>query len=120
MFTKVANICLPTGVSLLAQNSEYSYLIFVISFTQATLANSKFHTQKLTKNTPNYSKISLKGKIYADFVFNLENFTPDKIFLHAHGARNNYQVCSLVGKKLSDIFFCPDPIFSPGTCDAFW
>ena len=29
-----------------------SYLIFVISFTQATFFNSKFYTRKLTKNTP--------------------------------------------------------------------
>ena len=26
--------------------------------------------------------MSLKSQIYAVFVFNLENFTPDRIFLH--------------------------------------
>ena len=30
------------------------YLIFVISFTQAAFSNSKFYTQKLTKNTPKH------------------------------------------------------------------
>ena len=42
--------------------------------------------------------MSLKSKIYAVFVFNLENFSPDRIFYagNAHGARNNYQVCTLV------------------------
>ena len=60
------------------------YLIFVISFTQAAFLNSKFYTRKLTKNTPKHRKMSLKSKIYAVFVFNLENFTPDRIFLHGH------------------------------------
>ena len=59
-----------------------AYLIFVISFTQAEFFISKFYAQKLTKNTPKYSKNSLKSKIYAIFVFNLENLTPDRIFLH--------------------------------------
>ena len=59
-------------------------LIFVISFTQAAFSNSKFYTQKLTKNTPKHSKMSMKSKIYAVFVFNLENVTPDRIFLHGH------------------------------------
>ena len=61
-----------------------AYLIFVISFTQAEFFISKFYAQKLTKNTPKYSKISLKSKIYAIFVFNLENFPPVRIFLHGH------------------------------------
>ena len=61
-----------------------TYLIFVISFTQAAFSNSKFYTQKLTKNTPKHSKMSMKSKIYAVFVFNLENVTPDRIFLHGH------------------------------------
>ena len=60
------------------------YLIFVISFTQAAFSNSKFYTQKLTKNTPKHSKMSLKSKIYVVLVFNLENFTPDRIVLHGH------------------------------------
>ena len=62
----------------------FAYLIFVISFTQAAFSHSKFYTQKLTKNTPKHSKMSLKSKIYAVFVFNLENFTPGRIFLHGH------------------------------------
>ena len=57
-----------------------AYLIFVISFTQAAFSNSKFYT-------PNYSKMSLKSKIYAVFVFNLENVTPDRIFLHGQHFR---------------------------------
>ena len=48
----------------------YPYLIFVISFTQAAFSNSKFYTQKLTKNTQKHAKV--KTKIYADLVFNLE------------------------------------------------
>ena len=84
MFTKVANICPPTGVSLLAQNSEYSYLIFVISFTQAALSNSKFYTQKFTKNTPKHSKMSLKSKIYAVFCVQSGKFyTLENIFTRA-------------------------------------
>ena len=62
----------------------FSYLIFVISFTQAAFSNFKFYTQKLTKNTQKHWKMSLKSKIYAVFVFNLKNFTPDSIFLHGH------------------------------------
>ena len=61
-----------------------AHLIFVIYFTQAAFSNSKFYTQKLTKDTPKHSKMSLKSKIYASFVFNLENFTPARIFLHGH------------------------------------
>ena len=49
----------------------------------------KFYTQKFIKNTPKHSKMSLKSKIYAVIVLNLENFTPDRIFLHGHC---NYQV----------------------------
>ena len=61
-----------------------AYLIFVISFTQAAFLNSKFYIRKFTKNTPKHPKMSLKSKISAVFVFNLENFTPDRIFLHGH------------------------------------
>ena len=69
-------------------------LIFVISFTQAVFSNLKFYTQKLAKNSK-HSKMSLKSEIYADFVFNLENSTSDRIFYTgtAHGARDIYQVC---------------------------
>ena len=41
---------------------------------QAAFSNSKFYTRKWTKNTPKHSKKSLKSKIFAVFVFNLENF----------------------------------------------
>ena len=52
---------------LVKVRNSLAYLIFVISFTQAALSNSKFYTQKLTKNTPKHSKMSLKSKIYAVF-----------------------------------------------------
>ena len=55
-----------------------SYMNF---FYTGSILNCKFYTQKLTKNCPKHSKMSLKSKIYAVFVFNLENFTPDGIFL---------------------------------------
>ena len=47
---------------------EHTYLIFVISFTQAAFSNSKFYTQQFTKITPKHSKMSLKSKLYAFFV----------------------------------------------------
>ena len=39
---------------------------------------------KIDQKHPKHSKMSLKSKMYAVFVFNLENFTPDRIFLHGH------------------------------------
>ena len=38
----------------LCDSKEESYLIIVISFTQAAFSNSKFYTRKLTKNTPKH------------------------------------------------------------------
>ena len=78
-----------------------TYIIFVISFTQAAFSNSKFYTQKLTKNTPKHSKMSMKSKIYAVFVFNLENFTPDRIFLHGHRPWCPWQLWGLVTSNTS-------------------
>ena len=66
------------------EDNAGAYLIFVISFTQAAYLNSKFYTQKLTKTAPKHSKMPLKSKIYAFFVLNLENVTPERIFLHGH------------------------------------
>ena len=43
-----------TYIYILKYTYLYSYLIFVISFTQAAFYNSKFYTQKLTKNTPKH------------------------------------------------------------------
>lgn len=78
--------CLQQEIGTLSKSTlnQCPYLIFVISFTQAAFSNSKFYTGKLTKNTSKHWKMSLKSKIYAVFVFNLENFTPDRIFLHGH------------------------------------
>ena len=76
-----------------------AYLIFVISFTQAAFSNSKFYTQKLTKNTPKHSKMSMKSKIYAVFVFNLENVTPDRIFLHGHRPWCPWQLWGMLGTR---------------------
>ena len=41
-------------VNIVQLETVVAYLIFVISFTQAAFSNSKFYTQKLTKNTPKH------------------------------------------------------------------
>ena len=47
-------------------------------FYTGKIFKSQIYTQRKTKNNP------WKSILYAVFAFNLENFTPDRIFLHGH------------------------------------
>ena len=63
----------------------YSYLIFVISFTQTGFSKTKLYTKKkTTKITKNTKNVSEKVIYMHFFSLILEKFTPDRKFLHRH------------------------------------
>ena len=59
-----------------------SYLSFLLHRQDFWIPN--FYTQKLRKTPKNYNKYPKKVYNMQFFAFNLENFTPDRIFLHGH------------------------------------
>ena len=65
-----------------------SYLMFVISLYTGKIVKFQILHLKITKIYPNKSKICIF------FAFNLEKFTPDRIFYtgSARGARDKYEV----------------------------
>ena len=64
--------------------TDHAYLIFVISFTQATFFNSKFYTRKLTKNTPKTLKnVPEKSNICSFCIQSGKCYTWQNIFTRA-------------------------------------
>ena len=69
------------------------------SYLSFPLHRQDFQIQNFTPR--NNSNLPQKSKICSFFAFNLEKFTPDRIFYtgSARGARDKYEVCVEVGEN---------------------
>ena len=96
MFTPAeAARCAQSTQTLLLLQRLHSYLIFVISFTQAGFLNLKFYTQKRKKKTPKNLKNVPEKVYYMPFlrsIWKILHLTGYFYTGTARGARNNYQV----------------------------
>ena len=76
-------------ISHIMCNRMWSYLIFVISFTQVGFSNSKFFTQKYHKFTPK----RVKHIVFLRSIW--KKFTTDRIFLHGQRPWCSWQISGM-------------------------
>ena len=84
---------------------QLTYLIFVISFTQAGFLNPKFLHPKTMQNTWKLQQIPPKSVKYAVLCVQSGKFYTGQIFFYtgtARGARDKYEVCSSIRSQYLD------------------